>query len=314
MKRVIVTGADGFVGCNIVDALLDAGYFVSAVDRNFENRAYSQFPAEKLQLVRSDCVKLPPIAADALIHAAFVTASPAARGETPEANLRANIEPLLSVLEYVEQQAINRAIFLSSDAVFRFTPATLVDESRPQQPHGVYAIAKTLLEQTVSTMRQEWGRDVVCARLGAIYGPFEFPRSSRPKLSLVGQMLHEALTSGVIRVLQPEERREWTYAPDIGRALIALLEADSLNHALYQLASGERLSNFHVARQIARLFDAVSLQIAAINESPEAPLSRLGWLDNSRVRQDTGFNDWTRMSADTLKRTLDSIRAGVAHA
>ena len=156
---------------------------------------------------------------------------PGSRGETPEANLRANIEPLLSVLEYVGQQAINRAIFLSSDAVFRFTPATLIHESRPQQPHGVYGIAKTLLEQTVSTMRQEYGRDVVCARLGAIYGPFEFPRSSRPKLSRVGQMLQESLTRGQITVQRPDERREWTFAPDIGRALIALLEADSLNHA-----------------------------------------------------------------------------------
>ena len=249
-------------------------------------------------------------AADALIHAAFVTASPAARGETPEANLRANIEPLLSVLEYVEQQAINRAIFLSSDAVFRFTPATLVDESVRSSHMASMASPR----RCWSRRYQPCGRNGDAMSSARDLAPSTVPLNSRapvgPKLSLVGRMLHEALTSGVIRVLQPEERREWTYAPDIGRALIALLEADSLNHALYQLASGERLSNFHVARQIARLFDAVSLQIAAINESPEAPLSRLGWLDNSRLRQDTGFNDWTRMSADTLKRTLDSVRAG----
>ncbi len=314
MKRVIVTGADGFVGCNIAAACLQAGYVVFAVDRSFENPAYAQIPCDNLQRIESDCANLPSIAADALIHAAFVTAEPAARGETPEANLRANLEPLLSVMEYSYQQEIKRAVILSSDAVFSFTPATLVDESRPAQPIGVYAIAKTLLEQTVSTMRQEYGRDVVCARLGAIYGPFEFPRASRPKLSLVGRMLQEALARRAVVAQRPEERREWTFAPDIGRALIALLEADSLNHALYQLASGERLTNLELGRQIARLFHDVSLRIAPADESPEPPLSRLGWLDNSRLRQDTGFNDWTRMSADTLKRTLDSIREAVGHA
>ena len=314
MKRVIVTGADGFVGCNIVAAFLEAGYFVYAVDLGFENAAYSQLPRKSLQCIEANCANLPPLAADALIHAAFVTAPPQARGETPEANLRANIEPLLSVMEYVHQQEIGPAVFLSSDAVFHNTPPTLIDESFPPQPLGVYGVAKTLLEQTVATMRYEFGRDLVCARLGAIYGPYEFPRSTRPKLSLVRHMLYEALTLGEIKLHHPATLREWTYAPDIGRALVALIKADKINHALYQLASGERISNLDLARQIQQLLDGVVLQFAADEEEMEPASAHLGWLDNSRLRLDTGFCDWTKMSAETLDRTLASIRSGAAHA
>ena len=60
MKRVIVTGANGFVGCNIVAAFLEAGWVVNAVDRVFENPAYSHLSAERLRLIESDCANLPP--------------------------------------------------------------------------------------------------------------------------------------------------------------------------------------------------------------------------------------------------------------
>ena len=106
-KLIIVTGANGFVGCNIVGALSAAGYRVSAVDRAFDNPAYGHMPAGNLRRIRADCVDLPLLEADALIHAAAVTARPAgARGESPEDNLRANIEPLLAVSEYAERQRI----------------------------------------------------------------------------------------------------------------------------------------------------------------------------------------------------------------
>ena len=122
----------------------------------------------------------------------------------PEANFRANVQPLLAVMEYVQRYDIGRTVYLSSNAVFRNAPATEIDETRPPQPLGVYAVAKTLMEQLVETMRQEYGRDLVCARLGAIYGPREFPRSTRPKLSLVAQMITAALTRGEIVVERPD--------------------------------------------------------------------------------------------------------------
>ena len=80
MKRVIVSGANGFVGANIVAACLEAGISVSAVDLGFDNPAYSAFSGENLQLIKADCAELPPLAADALIHAAFITATPEERG------------------------------------------------------------------------------------------------------------------------------------------------------------------------------------------------------------------------------------------
>lgn len=312
MKRVIVTGANGFVGCNIVGSLLSAGYAVSAVDLAFDNPAYGRLPTGNLRRITANCVNLPSLTADALIHAAAVTASPAARGESPEDNLRANIEPLLAVSEYAERQGIRRALFMSSTAVFRQAPLTEQGEADPPQPQDTYSVAKALLEYTVATLRTEYSRDVVAARLSAIYGPYEYARSTRPRLSAIATMLQEALTRGEIIVTRPDELRRWTYAPDIGRALIALLEAESLGHSLYQLESGESSSNLAVAREISRVCGDAAIRVSE-EAAPAQPVIELDDAAPGRLQQDTGFSDWTPMSADTLAATLDSLRLGEWH-
>lgn len=307
MRRIIITGANGFLGSNIVAACLDAGLEVAAVDLNYNNPAYAQPACDNLRLIESDCVNMPPVAADALIHAAAVTATPEERDESPEANLRANIEPTLAVLEYAQRQRIARSIYVSSAAVHRGRLESNLDESLAPRPLGVYGVAKTLMEQTVETMRQVHGRDCLCVRPGSIYGPFEFSRSTRPRLSAIARMIQSALAAGEIIVDRPQEQTEWTFAPDIGRALVALLKSDTLNYALYQLASGEHVSNLAVARMIQGFMPGLSLRVRPPEAGSAQAEVRPRTLDTARLRQDTGFRDWTKMSRDTLKRTHDSI-------
>ncbi|MCY4018451.1 MAG: NAD(P)-dependent oxidoreductase [Chloroflexi bacterium] len=307
MKRVIVTGANGFVGSNIVSALSQEGWRVYALDREFDNPAVATWVRDCVERMQASCADMPAIPADALVHAAFVTATPEERGESPEDNLRANIEPLLEVMEYAKAEGVHRSVFISSNAVFRHTPATLVDEMRPPDPLGVYGVAKTMMEYTVDTMRRAQGHDMVCARLGGVYGSYEYRRPTRPKLSMVGQMMHDALSKGEIVVARPAELRQWTLAMDIGRAIAALLNADSLNHSLYNLASGERKTDLEIARMIQGLVEGLRLHLPSANESPAPSSAKLGWLDNSRLERDTGFSDWTAMSQDVLARALTSL-------
>ena len=307
MRRVIITGAGGFVGSNIVAAFLQAGWLVYAVDLTEAKPAFAEASSAKLRTIVADCSNLPPLNADMLIHAAAITATPEARGETPEANLRANCDPLLSIMEYVGRQGIGRSIFISSAAVFGNTPPAPLDESRARKPRNVYGLAKSIMEDAVSTMRRAYGRDFVCVRLGAIYGPNEVVRSTRPVLSLVAQMMDAALKHSEIAMQRPQERRQWTYAPDIGRALIALADADVLDYGLYNVASDERLSNLEIAKQIAEMAGGVSLRINPAEVSERAS-SGAGWLDNSRLRADIGFSDWTPMSGSTLEATMQNIQ------
>jgi UDP-glucose 4-epimerase len=305
--NVIVTGANGFVGSNIVSALIEQGWFVYAVDLGFDNPAVKTWDSHKVELITSSCTDLPALSADALIHGAFITASPEARNESPEANLRANLIPMLAIMEYVEQNNIGRSIFLSSSGVYRTMPNMMIDETRPQEPLGVYAVAKTMMEHLVETMQTVYKRNIICVRLGNIYGQNEYQRESRPFLSVIGEMIHSATTSKVINVYSSTEAREWTYASDIGQAIHTLLTSEILNYPLYHVASGERVSNLDIAKHIQTVIQDAEI-IVNEDSNPKKPrLTRLGILDNTRLTQDTGFDDWTSIDKGIAQMKLSQM-------
>src|SRR6185369_4535211 len=96
-RRALISGAGGFVCSHIVRVLLEEGWQVIAVDREFDETTQQQSQTQwgdQISFVQTDSVALPDIEVDVLIHGAAITALPEDLGQTPEANFRANIEPL----------------------------------------------------------------------------------------------------------------------------------------------------------------------------------------------------------------------------
>ncbi len=288
--NVLVTGAGGFVCRSIVEALLNAGHTVIAVDRAFDADLRRRWQ-DALHLIEADAGALPAVAVDALVHGAAVTASPEDRQETPEANFQANVEPLLAALEWAREQRVGRSVMISSSAVYANTLPGPVPEDQPVTPDGLYAVAKATLEALVATLRRRYARDALVIRLSSVYGPGEFPRATRPRISQVGQMLHDALTTGQVMVDRPDTARDWTFAPDIGRVVERLLTAPALNYPLYNVASQQVLTDLEIARHIQAALPGTEIRIA--NEPVSPALTRRGWLANDRLRDDLGFNEWT---------------------
>jgi nucleoside-diphosphate-sugar epimerase len=115
--RVLVTGAGGFVMSSVVGALLEAEYRVIAVDHAFDSSLVAAWDNKPVEIIKTDAMNLPDVQADFLVHGTAITSSPDERGETPEANLRANLLPLLAVSEWAAHQNVQRWIFISSAAV-----------------------------------------------------------------------------------------------------------------------------------------------------------------------------------------------------
>jgi nucleoside-diphosphate-sugar epimerase len=88
-------------------------------------------------------------------------------------------------------------------------------------------------------------------RLGYLYGPGETARPTRTNLSLVRRWCDAAGRGEALTVPADDPRRDWTWAPDLARALVRLASAAPANRALH-LTSGHILSDGQVARLIAR--------------------------------------------------------------
>lgn len=308
MQRVLVTGAAGFVCSNIVDTLLDAGFSVIALDRAFDDSHAARWHGQPVETIQGDETALPDSLVDFVIHGAAITAGHAERAETPEANLRANLDPALTVSEWAHAHGVRRLIFISSSAVTRGTTATAVTEEAAYTPTGLYAVAKLAVEGLARTLRTDEGRDVLAVRLGYLYGPWERRRPTRPRVSLVAGLLEDALTTGHITVAAHSTPTEWTYVRDVGRALGALLQAPKLNHALYHLTSGQPLTQVEIAEAIQRALPGVT-----VDTHDETPPFR-GVLVGERLRADTGFAGWTDFNeglAETLawfRRQMEQTR------
>ncbi|MFN8378099.1 MAG: NAD(P)-dependent oxidoreductase [Anaerolineae bacterium] len=185
-----------------------------------------------------------------------------------------------------------RAILISSSGCFaNQRPAR--STKPPPTPLGLHAVAKSATEALAETLRAEFGRDVAAIRLSSIYGPGELPRPTRPRVSPIGRMVAQALETGVVRVYRDDPARDWTYAPDVGRAVVTLVSVPVLNHALYNVASGHVRTPLEVAETIASALGGIRVMALDGADPAAPPLTRLGVLTHARLTADTGFSDWT---------------------
>lgn len=301
MQRVLVTGAAGFVCGHIVNALLDAGYGVIALDRSFTDQHRTQWENQPVTFIEGDETALSDTPVDFLIHGAAITAGPEERGETPEANFRANMDPALVLSEWAHTHGVQRSVFISSSGVSRNSTSAHVTEAEYYEPTGMYSVAKLAIEGLVRTLHQEFGRDTLAVRLGFLYGPSERRSTTRPRVSMVASLVEDALTTGKISVAATSPSTDWTYVPDIGRSLVALLRAPRLNNTLYHLTSGEALSQIDIADALKRVIPDLTV------ETHDKRPGFRGVLVGERLQADTGFSDWTPF-ADGLAETIAWFR------
>ena len=229
------------------------GYRSFLVDRAFGTFTKTWAEQSATTLVEADAREVPTLpdaSIDAVIHGAFITATPEETGSTPEAHYRANIDSAVSMLAWAEVHKVKRFLFLSSAGVFSAEQTGPLTETTSPSPQGLYAVAKQAIEEVLETLREDGGRDLITLRLGNLYGPFERARASRPRTSLVRRMVDEALKTRCITV-PDETARDWTFAPDLAGVIDRVLKTARTRHSLYHVVSEETLTAFEVARKIA---------------------------------------------------------------
>ncbi|MCU0512243.1 MAG: NAD(P)-dependent oxidoreductase [Anaerolineae bacterium] len=286
--HVLVTGAGGFVGQHLVHVLIQHNFAVTAVDTAFAAAVPAAWQG-RVTCLAHDARSLPPLAVEALVHGAAITGTPAEVGLSPEDHFRANMDAVPALLAWAQAQGVRRTVFISSDGIYH-AHSGAVAEDQPARPQGLYAVAKAATEALVNTCRSEYGRDVLTMRLSSIYGPGEMARPSRPRTSPVQQLIQQALTEGRMVLSHPQRARAWTYAPDVGAALVALLRAQTLPHGLYNVASHECLTDLQVAQAIAAHLPGVYIDVMP-DDGTHFP--RQGYLSHQRLHADTGFSAWT---------------------
>jgi nucleoside-diphosphate-sugar epimerase len=261
--NLLVTGASGFIGLNVVEALLARGDAVCALSNSpmptAALRSFAQLPG-RLEPIEGDVTKAEEVATlvaarrpQIVIHGAAVTPSPASEREKAAATLAVNILGTHHVLAAAAQAGVQRFILLSSASVYgdsAFGPDPLDEvETRPE-PRTLYAISKFTAERMAARYRETTGLQTVSARLSAAFGPWEYATGLRNTLSPFWQTMRLA-QGGCEAVLDRLCQRDWIYSRDAAQAILAVVAAADPVPPIVNIGPG-RVTPFDLWLEILR--------------------------------------------------------------
>lgn len=250
----LITGGGGFVGLALAERLLADGEPAVLFDRVAPPAGLmSRFGQAAPQLVLGDILcaadvdaALRTSGADRVIHAAAITPDAAREAREPLSVVNVNIAGTVNLLQccasaaQTRRQQLRRVLVLSSVAVYGITPPpgkTYEEASAHPAPAALYGITKLASEQAALRLADIYQLDVRVARLGPVYGPWEYATGVRDALSPHAQVLAAAL-AGERVVLPRSMRADWVYSRDAAAALAALAMQSELKHVIYNVGGG----------------------------------------------------------------------------
>jgi nucleoside-diphosphate-sugar epimerase len=300
---VIITGGAGFVGLNIASRLLERGDHVVLFDLNappgWALRALQATGAGQLDIVTGDVcdqrdldAAIADHGATRLVHAAAITADIHRERRAARMIADVNIGGTIEMLEAALRHKITRVVQLSTGSVFGTsgTATPLLDEADLPSPDSLYSITKFAAERIGLRYRKTRGLDLVAARLGMVFGRYEYDTGRRDTLSLPLQLVQSA-ERGAEAILPVGAGGDWAYATDIADGIIALLDASG-GEELYHLSSGHSWSADDWANCLTGHFPGfrwhTSADPAQVTIGRSAPTPR-SLFSIERMRRDNGF-------------------------
>jgi nucleoside-diphosphate-sugar epimerase len=196
---------------------------------------------------------------DRVIHTAAITAGPERDAREPRRIAEVNLIGTLNVLEAARDHSVRRLVHASTGALFGAAGQNVgepLDEERHRPvPESMYGITKYAAERSVLRLGQLWGLDAVVGRLAHVYGRWEYDSGLRDTISLPTRLARVALAGGEA-VFPKLGIADYIYAPDVARALVALLDAPAPKHRLYHLGTGAPWALPQWCEQLAQRFPA----------------------------------------------------------
>jgi nucleoside-diphosphate-sugar epimerase len=302
----LITGGSGFVGLNVLHRLLARGdsvvNFSLAEPPPAAGESLAALPGT-LRTVTGDLRD--PRALEAafadggithVLHAGVITAGAQREAEDAAGIVAVNVAGTVNVMEAARRHGVRRVVYPGSGAVYGANgfSAPLLDEARvAPNPESLYGITKLAAERIALRYRAIAGLDVVAARLGGVFGPWEYATGQRDTLSPILAATRLALADGEA-VLEGAGRRDWIYAPDVAEALLFLLEWPSApRHAVYHVAAGRSWSVAEWCTALQARRPKFRWRLAARPEEANVPVhwaSARAPLSPARLRDEMGWS------------------------
>ena len=301
MTRIVVTGAAGFIGSHVCEALLRRRCEVRGVDSftPFYDpiRKRGNLTALELEpgfeMVRADLLTVPPArildGMDAVVHLAGEPGVSTSWGPSFAHYLERNVLATQRLLEASAAQRVSRFVYASSSSVYGTTTEALRARGEPR-PASPYGVSKLAAETLVGAYAAAYGVPGVSLRYFSVYGPRQ-----RPDMA-VHRFIEALLDDRPLQVFgDGGQVRDFTYVADVVDATVRAVFADLPPTAVGHIARGRPRAPATVIEELRRIAGADDATLEHRAERPgdvprtegqiDAARTYLGWSPTTALRE-----------------------------
>lgn len=290
-KTVLVTGADGFIGSHLTEALVRAGYQTKAFVLYNSSNSWGWLDhctadvKGSFQVFVGDIrdpygVKEAIKGCDAVLHLAALIAIPYSY-HSPDTYVDTNIKGTLNVLQAARELGVARVVHTSTSEVYGTAKFVPITENHPLQAQSPYAATKIAADQLAYSFYSSFNSPVVILRPFNTYGPRQSARAVIP--TIITQI---ASGQGKIKLGAISPTRDFSYVKDTVSGFLAALNSQAGVGEFINLGSNFEISIADTVKQISEIMGA---DIEFVSEEKrvrptKSEVERL-WADNSKAKE-----------------------------
>lgn len=293
--RVLVTGADGFIGSHLTERLVRMGCQVRALVLYNSTDSWGWLDSlapdvrASIEVVTGDirdwdCVQTAVTGCDLVLHLAALIAIPYSY-KSPRSYVDTNVNGTLNVLQAVTKCGVQRMLHTSTSEVYGTAQFVPISENHPLNAQSPYAASKVAADQMSLSFWRSYGTPVSIIRPFNTFGPRQSARAIIP--TLITQI---AAGERRIRVGATHTTRDFTYVDDTVDAFIRLAATDAAVGTVTNVGSNSEVSVLRLSEQIADVMGvSIELESESARVRPRGSEVERLWCDNSRMREITGW-------------------------
>ena len=307
-KRVLVTGADGFIGSHLTEMLVQKGAKVKALSyyNSFNYWGWLEVLdcLNEIEVVSGD-VRDPHFCKEitkdinVIFHLAALIAIPYSY-VAPDSYVDTNVKGTLNICQAAKENGCERVIHTSTSEVYGTAQYVPIDEKHPLQPQSPYSATKIGADTMAMSFHSAFDLPVTTARPFNTYGPRQSARAVIP--TIIGQI---AAGKKQIKLGDLTPTRDFNYVLDTCRGFIALAESDKTIGEVVNIGSGVEISVGDTLNLIKKIMNS-DVEFITDKQRLRPEKSEVFRLccDNTKIHELTGFLPEYSLKKG-LKATID---------
>ena len=309
-KKVLVTGADGFIGSHLVEMLVAEGYDVKALSQynSFNNWGWLEEVncLNNIEVLSGDirdfnyCKRISKDV-DLIFHLAALIAIPYSYFAT-ESYIDTNVKGTLNICQAAKENGNTKVIHTSTSEVYGTAQYVPIDENHPLQPQSPYSASKIAADALAMSFYYSFELPLTIARPFNTYGPRQSARAVIP--SIITQI---ASGKHKIELGDTSPTRDFNYVEDTCRGFIALAKERKAIGEIVNIGSNFEITIGDTLDIIKKLMKSdVEFVFDKKRSRPKnSEVFRL-WCDNSKIKKLSGFKPQVNLNSG-LEKTIEWI-------